>query len=171
MSKCTAVYMPRRAYLKYRDRQRLQKEEDRRTIEELHSRLKQLECERSDLEKRVELLQKVWSWDASRWPQVPRPAAAAGRRIRMESLLLLERSFLPDACGIVSAFATRSGPLRLVLSPERHNRRSTLCPWTKTDRIRWRGSLMTLHRCDCSLMWDYFCGAVCRRDSWQLCTC
>ena len=49
----------RRAYLKYRDRQRLQKEEDRRTIEELHSRLKHLECERSDLEKRVELLQKV----------------------------------------------------------------------------------------------------------------
>ena len=49
----------RRAYLKYRDRQRLQKEEDRRTIEELHSRLSQLECERSDLERRVELLQKV----------------------------------------------------------------------------------------------------------------
>jgi len=40
-------------------RQRLQKEEDRRTIEELHSRLSQLECERSDLERRVELLQKV----------------------------------------------------------------------------------------------------------------
>ena len=49
----------RRAYLKYRDRQRLQKEEDRRTIEELHLRLETLECERSDLERRVELLQKV----------------------------------------------------------------------------------------------------------------
>ena len=53
------VPMHRRAYLKYRDRQRLQKEEDRRTIEELHSRLKQLECERSDLKRRVDLLQKV----------------------------------------------------------------------------------------------------------------
>ena len=60
-AKLMSGLLHRRAYLKYRDRQRLQKEEDRRTIEELHSRLKQLQCERSDLEKRVELLQKVWS--------------------------------------------------------------------------------------------------------------
>ena len=69
----------RRAYLKYRDRQRLQKEEDRRTIEELHSRLSQLECERSDLERRVELLQKVRLRAAALRPPGYRASAACRR--------------------------------------------------------------------------------------------
>ncbi len=53
------IPLHRRAYLKHRDRQRVQKEEERRVIDELHARLKQLEVERGDLERRVELLQKV----------------------------------------------------------------------------------------------------------------
>ena len=51
--------LSRRAYLRHKDRQRLQKEEDRKVIAELHARLKQLEVERGELERRVELLQKV----------------------------------------------------------------------------------------------------------------
>ena len=49
----------RRAYQKYRERQRLQREEDRRTIEELEGRLQALELQRTDLVQRVDVLQKV----------------------------------------------------------------------------------------------------------------
>ena len=51
--------MPRRAYQRYRERQRSQKEDDRRTIETLNARLATLEVERESLVQRVEVLQKV----------------------------------------------------------------------------------------------------------------
>jgi len=49
----------RRAYQKYRERQRLQREEDRRTIEDLEGRLHALELQRTALVQRVDVLQKV----------------------------------------------------------------------------------------------------------------
>ena len=49
----------RRAYNRYRERQRLQKEDDKRSIEALNARLAALEVDRADLAQRVELLQKV----------------------------------------------------------------------------------------------------------------
>ena len=49
----------RRAYQKYRERQRLQREEDRRAIEDLEERLRALELERTELVQRVDVLQKV----------------------------------------------------------------------------------------------------------------
>ena len=56
---CRCPYRNRRAYQRYRERQRLQKEDDKRTIETLNTRLNALEIERADLAQRVELLQKV----------------------------------------------------------------------------------------------------------------
>jgi len=53
----------RRAYQKYRERQRLQREEDKRTIEDLEGRLQALELQRTALVQRVDVLQKViGSW-------------------------------------------------------------------------------------------------------------
>jgi len=54
----------RRAYQRYRERQRVQKEDDRRTIEALNARLASLEVERESLVQRVEVLQKV-IWTAA----------------------------------------------------------------------------------------------------------
>ena len=49
----------RRAYHKYRDRQRQQKEVSARTVADLQERLQALETERSELLQRVDVLQKV----------------------------------------------------------------------------------------------------------------
>ena len=69
----------RRAYQKYRERQRLQREEDKRTIEDLEGRLQALELQRTALVQRVDVLQKVicyWGragrgWRATQSPHGP----------------------------------------------------------------------------------------------------
>ncbi len=54
-----AFTLRRRAYQRYRDRQRQQKDTDRLAVAALEDRLQALELERSQLEQRVDVLQKV----------------------------------------------------------------------------------------------------------------
>jgi len=49
----------RRAYQRYRERQRQQKDSDRKAIAALEDRMQALEVERSQLVQRVDVLQKV----------------------------------------------------------------------------------------------------------------
>ena len=53
------VILRRRAYQRYRERQRQQKDSDRKAIAALEDRLQALEVERSQLVQRVDVLQKV----------------------------------------------------------------------------------------------------------------
>lgn len=56
---CRASSACRRAYQRYRERQRLQKEDDRRTIEAMDRQICALQAERSEMSRRIDVLQKV----------------------------------------------------------------------------------------------------------------
>ena len=49
----------RRAYQRYRDRQRQQKEDERRSMEDMDRQIQALQAERAEMARRIEVLQKV----------------------------------------------------------------------------------------------------------------
>ena len=55
----------RRAYQRYRERQKQQKEDDKRTIEAMDRQIQTLQAERAELAHRIEMLQKVTLADGS----------------------------------------------------------------------------------------------------------
>ena len=61
----------RRAQLKYREKQRQQREDDRRTIEELSARVEALETERAELSRRNQLLTSVAAIKEAQSPAQP----------------------------------------------------------------------------------------------------
>ena len=64
----------RRAQLKYREKQRQQREDDKRTIEELSTRVAALEVERAELSRRNQLLTSVAAIKEAQSPAQPTPA-------------------------------------------------------------------------------------------------
>ena len=61
LSNCEESAACRRAYQRYRERQKQQKEDDKRTIKAMDLQIQTLQAERADLAHRIEMLQKVTS--------------------------------------------------------------------------------------------------------------
>ena len=70
----------RRAQLRYREKQRQQRDDDRRTIEELSARVAALETQSAELARRNQLLTSVAAIKEAQTPVQPQPANAAVRR-------------------------------------------------------------------------------------------
>ena len=66
----------RRAQLRYREKQRQQREDDRRTIEELSARVAALETDRAELARRNALLTSVAAIKEAQNPVQPPPVNA-----------------------------------------------------------------------------------------------